>query len=81
MQQDAGNKLNFATKKTMMIAQQLYEGISIKGKGVTGLITYIRTDSVRISDEAKAAAREYIESTFGSQYYANNVDRDRKSVV
>lgn len=78
LQQDAGNKLNFATKKTMMIAQQLYEGISIKGKGVTGLITYIRTDSVRISDEAKTAAREYIENAFGSQYYANNVFSNKK---
>ncbi|MFQ7473607.1 MAG: DNA topoisomerase, partial [Anaerovoracaceae bacterium] len=53
LQQDAANKLNFSTRKTMMVAQQLYEGIEIKGRGTIGLVSYIRTDSVRISDEAK----------------------------
>ena len=48
LQQDAGNKLNFNAKKTMMIAQQLYEGVDVKGRGTTGLITYLRTDSVRV---------------------------------
>ncbi|MBR6585197.1 MAG: type I DNA topoisomerase, partial [Firmicutes bacterium] len=57
LQQDAANKIGFTTKKTMMVAQQLYEGVEVKGHGTVGLVTYIRTDSVRISEEAKAAAR------------------------
>ena len=65
MQQDAANKINFSTRKTMMVAQQLYEGIEIKGHGTIGLVSYIRTDSVRISDEAKAQAREYILEKMG----------------
>lgn len=68
LQQDAYKKLNFATKRTMSIAQQLYEGIDIKGHGTIGLITYMRTDSVRISEEAQTAARKYIEDTFGNEY-------------
>lgn len=79
LQQDAGNKINFATKKTMMIAQQLYEGVPIKGRGTSGLITYIRTDSVRISDEAKDAAKVYIEENFGKEYHANNVFTNKKN--
>ena len=71
MQQDAGNKLNFSTKRTMMVAQQLYEGVEIKGKGTTGLITYLRTDSVRISDEAKMTALEYIKESYGDEYTGN----------
>ena len=57
LQQEASNKLNYNTKRTMMIAQQLYEGIDVKGRGTVGLVTYIRTDSVRISDEAKETAK------------------------
>ena len=57
LQQDAANKLNFTTKKTMMVAQQLYEGVEIKGRGTVGLVSYIRTDSVRISDEARDASK------------------------
>ena len=67
MQQDAANKVNFSTRKTMMVAQQLYEGIEIKGHGTIGLVSYIRTDSVRISDEAKAQAREYILKKMGEE--------------
>lgn len=81
MQQDAANKLNFSTKKTMLVAQQLYEGIEIKGKGTVGLVSYIRTDSVRISDEAKAASKEYIINTFGEKYYSNNIYSNKKKDV
>jgi len=81
MQQDAANKLNFSTKKTMMIAQQLYEGIEIKGRGTIGLVSYIRTDSVRISDEARQAARNYIESNMGSQYYGGSIYKNKKKDV
>lgn len=70
LQQEAAKALNFGTQKTMRIAQQLYEGIDIKGNGTVGVITYLRTDSTRISDEADAAAREYIESTYGREYAA-----------
>lgn len=62
--------MNFGTQKTMRIAQQLYEGIDIKGNGTVGVITYLRTDSTRISEEADAAAREYISSTYGKEYAA-----------
>lgn len=68
LQQEAFKKLNFTTKKTMSIAQQLYEGIDIKGEGTVGLITYMRTDSVRISDEAKNEARDYIDKNYGKEY-------------
>ncbi|GAA0734935.1 type I DNA topoisomerase [Clostridium oceanicum] len=68
LQQDAYRKLNFSTKKTMSIAQQLYEGIDVKGFGTVGLITYMRTDSVRISKEAKEAAANYIKETYGEEY-------------
>ena len=70
LQQEASKALNFATQKTMRIAQQLYEGIDIKGSGTVGVITYLRTDSTRISDEADAAARSYISETYGSEYAA-----------
>lgn len=69
LQQEAANKLGFATKKTMMIAQQLYEGIDIKGEGTTGLISYIRTDSYRLSDEALGAGKTFIEENLGKEYY------------
>lgn len=68
LQQDAYKKLNFATKRTMSIAQQLYEGIDVKGYGTIGLITYMRTDSVRISEEAQKSAREFINETYGENY-------------
>ena len=68
LQQDAYKKLNFATKKTMMVAQQLYEGIDVKGHGSIGLISYMRTDSVRISQEAQTAARSYISQSYGEEY-------------
>ena len=68
MQQDASRKLGFTTKKTMIVAQQLYEGIDIKGIGTTGLITYIRTDSTRISNEALVQTKSYIEEKYGKKY-------------
>ncbi|MFD1899721.1 DNA topoisomerase [Enterococcus termitis] len=61
MQQEAARKLNFRTRKTMMVAQQLYEGIALGKQGTIGLITYMRTDSTRIADSAKEEAAEYIE--------------------
>ena len=81
LQQDAGNKLNFNAKKTMMIAQQLYEGVDVKGRGTTGLITYLRTDSVRVSDAAKQAAKDLIVSKFGAEYSANNVYSNKKKDI
>ena len=68
LQQEASKVLNFATQKTMRIAQQLYEGVDIKGIGTVGLITYLRTDSTRISEEADANARTYIEQNYGAEY-------------
>ena len=62
--------LNFGTQKTMRIAQQLYEGIDVKGSGTIGVITYLRTDSTRISEEADAAARAYITENYGAEYSA-----------
>ena len=77
LQQEASKQLNFATQKTMRIAQQLYEGVEIKGSGTVGLISYLRTDSTRISDEADAAARAYISSAYGEQYTGQEQDRKR----
>ncbi|AGF55096.1 DNA topoisomerase-1 [Clostridium saccharoperbutylacetonicum] len=71
LQQDANRKLNFMTKRTMSIAQGLYEGVEVKGYGTVGLITYMRTDSVRISEEAQERAKEYIGSTYGKEYLPN----------
>ena len=68
MQQEASRKLNMTPRRTMAIAQQLYEGVDITGEGTVGLITYMRTDSLRISDEAQAAARSFIESRYGAAY-------------
>lgn len=68
MQQDAVNRLNFSSKKTMMLAQILYEGVEIPGRGHVGLITYMRTDSTRISDEMIKKVRPYIESVYGDEY-------------
>ena len=74
LQQEAANALNFSTQKTMRLAQQLYEGVEIKGSGTVGLITYLRTDSTRISDEADAAARAYIQEQYGAEYVAEKVE-------
>ena len=71
LQQDASRKLNFAIKKTMSVAQGLYEGVKLPDYGVTGLITYMRTDSTRISNEARQAAKEHIVKTYGENYYEN----------
>ena len=68
LQQEASKTLNFSTQKTMRLAQQLYEGVDIKGSGTVGIITYLRTDSTRISQEADAAAREYIGQQYGEEY-------------
>ena len=82
LQQDSSKKLNYTTKKTMMIAQQLYEGIDIKPSGITGLITYMRTDSTRVSNDSINAAKEYIINSFGVKYsnggksYANKQKKE-----
>ncbi len=81
MQQEASTKLNFNTKKTMMVAQQLYEGVDIKGKGTVGLITYLRTDSVRISAEAKVVAASYIQEKYGKEYLGNHVFSNKKKDI
>ena len=69
LQQEASRKLNMTPRRTMSIAQQLYEGVDIAGEGTVGLITYMRTDSLRLSDEATAAARAFIEGRYGKEYY------------
>ena len=69
LQQEASRKLGFTPKKTMMIAQQLYEGVEVEGEGTTGLITYMRTDSLRLSDEAMDAAASFIRNRYGESYY------------
>ena len=71
MGQEASRKLGFTLKKTMSVAQGLYEGVKVPEKGVVGLITYMRTDSTRISEEARAASKQYIEDTYGKAYYEN----------
>ena len=68
LQQEANRKLNFSSRRTMKAAQELYEGVEIEGIGATGLITYMRTDSLRISDEARKAGNEYIQKAFGNEY-------------
>ena len=68
LQQDANRKLNFNTKRTMSVAQVLYEGVEVKGYGTVGLITYMRTDSVRISEEAQEKAKEFIQESYGKEY-------------
>lgn len=79
LQQEAAKKLNFATGKTMRVAQQLYEGVDIKGKGSVGLITYLRTDSTRISEEANTAALEYIRAQYGEQYVGTENKKSKSS--
>ena len=69
LQQEASRKLNMTPKKTMAVAQQLYEGVDVEGEGTLGLITYMRTDSLRLSDEAMAAAAQFISSRYGKDYY------------
>ena len=78
MQQEASRKLGFTLKKTMSIAQGLYEGVKIPEKGMVGLITYMRTDSTRISEEARRAAKTYIVSTYGEKYYENRYYKANK---
>lgn len=82
LQQDANKKLNYMTKKTMMIAQQLYEGVEIKGHGTIGLITYMRTDSVRISSEAQEKALDFIKGAYGEKYAPDKprVYRGKKNI-
>ena len=74
LQQEAAKALNFSTQKTMRIAQQLYEGIDIKGNGTVGVITYLRTDSTRISDDADAQARQFVEETYGAEFVAGKTE-------
>ena len=78
MQQEASRKLGFTLKKTMSVAQGLYEGVNIPEKGTVGLITYMRTDSTRISEVARAAAKGHIVSTYGEDYYENRYYRTNK---
>ena len=82
LQQDASRQLGFTAKKTMSAAQILYEGVDIKGLGVTGLITYMRTDSLRLSDDAIQGAKEYIQETYGDNYVYNKkrVYKSKKTV-
>ena len=79
LQQEAARKLNFRARKTMMLAQQLYEGIDLGKEGTVGLITYMRTDSTRISEVAKAEAVEYIERTYGSDYVQKEQRKEKKN--
>ena len=81
LQQEAANQLNFSTQKTMRIAQQLYEGVSIEGEGTIGLITYLRTDSTRIADEAVAAAAQYIGEQYGEEYVGTVHDTKEKKKI
>lgn len=79
LQQEASKVLNFSTQKTMRLAQQLYEGVDIKGNGTVGIITYLRTDSTRVSEEAERQAREYIDSVYGSEYAAVSAKEKKTS--
>ena len=81
LQQDASIKLGFQTSKTMQIAQQLYEGVNLKGIGARGLVTYIRTDSVRVSSQAIAAASEYIRDKYGADYVGNNFFQNKNKAM
>ena len=81
LQQDASNKLGFQTRRVMSVAQQLYEGVSVRGHGTIGLVTYIRTDSVRISAEADQAAKAYIEEHYSKSYVGNNVFSNKKKDI
>ena len=78
LQQEASKVLNFSTQKTMRLAQQLYEGVEIKGEGTIGLITYLRTDSTRVSEEAQVMAHDFIEKNYGAAYQAEDI-KEKKS--
>ncbi len=78
LQQEASKVLNFSTQKTMRLAQQLYEGVDIKGEGTVGLITYLRTDSTRVSQEAEVMAKEYISRSYGEEYCAE-ISEEKKN--
>ena len=82
LQQEAAKTLNMSTKRTMNIAQQLYEGVDIKGRGTVGLITYLRTDSTRVADEAKVASKDYISENYGEKYLPqnSNAKKDDKKI-
>ena len=82
LQQEASKVLNFSTQKTMRLAQQLYEGVEIKGSGTVGLITYLRTDSTRVSDEAEAASYKFVSETYGQDYAAaiHTADKNKKKI-
>ena len=82
LQQEAAKTLNMSTKRTMNIAQQLYEGVDIKGRGTVGLITYLRTDSTRVADEAKVASKDYISENYGEKYLpqSSNDKKDDKKI-
>lgn len=79
LQQEASKVLNFSTAKTMRLAQQLYEGVDIKGAGTVGLITYLRTDSTRVSEEAERAAYDYIEEQYGSKYNRKEDNKEKQT--
>ena len=79
MQQEASRKLGFTLKKTMSVAQGLYEGVNVGERGTVGLITYMRTDSTRISEEAREAAKTYITSTYGASYYENRYYKTKQN--
>ena len=79
MQQEASRKIGFTLKKTMSVAQMLYEGVKVGERGTVGLITYMRTDSTRISDEARAAAKEQIEEIYGKEYYENRFYKTKEA--
>ena len=81
LQEDAARILNFSTQKTMRLAQQLYEGVDVKGHGTIGLITYLRTDSTRISEEADAAVRAYITENFGSEAVSEEIKDTSKGKI
>ncbi len=81
LQQEASSKLGFYTRKTMLIAQQLYEGVEVKGYGTIGLVSYIRTDSVRINKDAHEAAIQYIRNNFSEEYVGNHVFSNKKKDV
>ena len=78
LQQEASKALNFSTQKTMRLAQQLYEGVDIEGEGTVGLITYLRTDSTRVSEEAAGMAADYIEKTYGKEFLAKESAAGKK---
>ena len=81
LQQDSANKNNFNVRRTMKIAQELYEGVKIKGRGTIGIISYIRTDSTRISEEARASAKDFILENYGEKYYGGNVYKSKKKEI